>query len=198
MRARACWSRRSACCEHLRRRALAGLLVRLDTDARAIARQPARAPALALDPHNPAYVIYTSGSTGTPKGVAFLTTALQFSYTGRALHSALTISRSAGGSLPFVSIFGFRDFRSSVRVDASSSHTIPSAFPPATNGITLLNTVPSAIAELLRLKTIPGSVRVINLAGEALQAQLVQKLYATNAQRVHNLYGPSEDTTYST
>ena len=35
----------------------------------AIARQPATAPELALDPHNPAYVIYTSGSTGTPKGV---------------------------------------------------------------------------------------------------------------------------------
>ena len=34
-----------------------------------IARQPATAPALTLDPHNPAYVIYTSGSTGTPKGV---------------------------------------------------------------------------------------------------------------------------------
>ena len=33
-------------------------------------RQPANAPAIALDPHNTAYVIYTSGSTGTPKGVA--------------------------------------------------------------------------------------------------------------------------------
>ena len=36
---------------------------------RAIAAQPATAPALTLDPHHPAYVIYTSGSTGTPKGV---------------------------------------------------------------------------------------------------------------------------------
>ena len=35
----------------------------------AIARAPATAPALTLDPHNPAYVIYTSGSTGKPKGV---------------------------------------------------------------------------------------------------------------------------------
>ena len=46
-----------------------GALVRLDADAREIARQPAHAPALRLDPHNPAYVIYTSGSTGEPKGV---------------------------------------------------------------------------------------------------------------------------------
>ena len=44
-------------------------LVRLDADWPQIARQPATAPALGLDPHHPAYVIYTSGSTGTPKGV---------------------------------------------------------------------------------------------------------------------------------
>ncbi len=44
-------------------------IVRLDADADAIARRPATAPPLALDPHHPAYVIYTSGSTGQPKGV---------------------------------------------------------------------------------------------------------------------------------
>ena len=44
-------------------------IVRLDADASAIARQPATAPPLDLDPRHPAYVIYTSGSTGTPKGV---------------------------------------------------------------------------------------------------------------------------------
>src|SRR5690242_14653848 len=44
-------------------------LVRLDADARAIAGEPARAPAVTLDPQHPAYVIYTSGSTGAPKGV---------------------------------------------------------------------------------------------------------------------------------
>ena len=44
-------------------------VVRLDADWPQIARMPATAPAVALDPRNPAYVIYTSGSTGTPKGV---------------------------------------------------------------------------------------------------------------------------------
>ena len=44
-------------------------LVRLDADWPQIARQPATAPPLDLDPRHPAYVIYTSGSTGTPKGV---------------------------------------------------------------------------------------------------------------------------------
>ena len=44
-------------------------VVRLDADWPQIARMPATAPAVALDPRNPAYVIYTSGSTGTPKAV---------------------------------------------------------------------------------------------------------------------------------
>ena len=42
-------------------------VVRFNDDA--IAREPAAAPALDLDPRHPAYVIYTSGSTGAPKAV---------------------------------------------------------------------------------------------------------------------------------
>ena len=76
--------------------------------------------------------------------------------------------------------------------------TDPITIPAQANGITLLNTVPSVIAELLRLQAIPSSVRVVNLAGEALQQRLVQQLYAqTSTERVYNFYGPSEDTTYS-
>src|SRR6185503_15924893 len=56
--------------ERLPAATVAGLtLVRLDADWPVIARQPATAPDLDLDPRHPAYVIYTSGSTGTPKGV---------------------------------------------------------------------------------------------------------------------------------
>ena len=47
-------------------------IVCLDTDWPTIARCPATAPAIALDPQNTAYVIYTSGSTGAPKGVCTL------------------------------------------------------------------------------------------------------------------------------
>ena len=63
----------------------------------------------------------------------------------------------------------------------------------------LLNTVPSAIAELLTSGGIADSVRVINLAGEPLQNSLVQRLYeCTSVRQVCNLYGPTEYTTYST
>ncbi len=65
--------------------------------------------------------------------------------------------------------------------------------------VTLINTVPSAIAELLRVKGVPPSVHTVNLAGEPLRAPLVAQLYQQETIRcVFDLYGPSEDTTYST
>ena len=70
---------------------------------------------------------------------------------------------------------------------------------PPTLPITLINTVPSAIADSSRNQAIPASVRVINLAGEVLQRSLVRALYQNPfIEQIFNLYGPSEDTTYST
>ncbi|ATB48690.1 non-ribosomal peptide synthetase [Corallococcus macrosporus] len=58
------------------RQALAALLpaplppvVRIDTDAEAIAARPATTPEGGASPEHLAYVVYTSGSTGRPKGV---------------------------------------------------------------------------------------------------------------------------------
>ena len=69
----------------------------------------------------------------------------------------------------------------------------------AASGITLLNTVPSAMAGLLAAGPLPASVRVVNLAGEPLRSELVDQLYQTGTvEKVYDLYGPSETTTYST
>ncbi|HEX9670007.1 MAG TPA: amino acid adenylation domain-containing protein, partial [Thermoanaerobaculia bacterium] len=73
------------------------------------------------------------------------------------------------------------------------------ATTPAAGEVTLVNTVPSAMAELLRLGAVPPSARTVNLAGEPLRNALAQRIYALGTvERVWNLYGPSEDTTYST
>jgi non-ribosomal peptide synthetase component F len=65
--------------------------------------------------------------------------------------------------------------------------------------LSLINTVPSAMAELVRLECLPASVRVVNLAGRTVAAALVQQLYEQSGiERVYDLYGPTEDTTYST
>jgi acyl-coenzyme A synthetase/AMP-(fatty) acid ligase/acyl carrier protein len=54
------------------------------------------------------------------------------------------------------------------------------------------------MTELVRLGALPPSVRVVNLAGEPLRRRLVDDLRKSGVPRVLNLYGPSEDTTYST
>ncbi len=65
--------------------------------------------------------------------------------------------------------------------------------------MTLVNTVPSALAELLRLNAVPPSVRTVNLAGEPLRGTLAERVHAAaGVERLWNLYGPTEDTTYST
>ena len=70
---------------------------------------------------------------------------------------------------------------------------------PGWGNVTLINTVPSAIAAHLRTAGIPAGVRTINIAGEPLDGSMVQQIYRLSpAARVLNLYGPSEDTTYST
>ena len=70
---------------------------------------------------------------------------------------------------------------------------------PAKDEVTLINTVPSAMAELLRMEALPISLVTVNLAGEALPRALADRIYERpEIERLYNLYGPSEDTTYST
>src|SRR5450830_1007895 len=64
--------------------------------------------------------------------------------------------------------------------------------------IGLINTVPSALKALLEVDGLPESVHTVNVAGEALKRSLVESLFEkTGVQRLCNLYGPSETTTYS-
>ncbi|EGX54439.1 McyA protein, partial [Streptomyces zinciresistens K42] len=73
------------------------------------------------------------------------------------------------------------------------------AHPECYVDVTLVNTVPSVVRELLVAGAIPPRAGTVNLAGEALAPGLVAELYAHPVVGVvNNLYGPSEDTTYST
>jgi amino acid adenylation domain-containing protein/FkbH-like protein len=151
---------------------------------------------------NLAYVIYTSGSTGRPKGVALEhRNAAAFIHWARSVFNADELSGVlASTSICFdLSIFEiFVPLTSGGRVIlAENALALPTL--RAASEVTLVNTVPSAIRELLRLKGVPSSVRTVNLAGEPLAASLVDQIYAeTSAQKVYDLYGPSETTTYST
>ncbi|RAL26258.1 amino acid adenylation domain-containing protein [Thermoflavimicrobium daqui] len=148
------------------------------------------------------HIIYTSGSTGKPKGVmiehrsvvALLMWASQV-YSAEELQGVLA-STSVCFDLSVFEMFLPLCVGGTVIV-VENALQLPEI--PAKEQVTLINTVPSAANELLRLKGIPSSVKVINLAGEPLPNSLAQQLYQLgNIEKVYNLYGPSEDTTYST
>ncbi|MET0622898.1 MAG: amino acid adenylation domain-containing protein [Pyrinomonadaceae bacterium] len=149
-----------------------------------------------------AYVIYTSGSTGRPKGVAITHRSaavfLQWAgtrFTPRQLAGTL-FSTSICFDLSVFEIFAPLSYGGKIIV-AENALELPRL--PAAAEVTLLNTVPSAMAELLRTGAVPAGVEVVNLAGEALPGTLVRQLYQLPAVRqVFNLYGPTEDTTYTT
>ncbi|HYP40107.1 MAG TPA: amino acid adenylation domain-containing protein [Chloroflexia bacterium] len=155
-----------------------------------------------VKPDNLAYILYTSGSTGRPKGVsiehksaiALIEWATQL-YTPEELSRVLA-STSISFDLSVFELFVTLSCGGRVVLVENALH-LPSLAPG--EYVTLVNTVPSAIAELLRTDGVPASVRVVNLAGEPLQQTIVQQVYErVPGCRVFNLYGPTEDTTYST
>jgi amino acid adenylation domain-containing protein len=177
-------------------------LILLDTGWDAIASEEGSDPGVAVSPNNLAYVIYTSGSTGRPKGVAI------------EHRSAVNLVRWAVGVFPpevtentlaSTSIcFDLSVFEIFVPLSRGGSVTLVRNALDLLHlgddsGVTLVNTVPSAIAELVRERGIPASVQFVNLAGELLPTALVKEIYDLPGERkVYDLYGPSETTTYST
>ena len=149
-----------------------------------------------------AYVLFTSGSTGTPKGVAIEhRAAVALVAWGREVFSAAELagvlfSTSISFDLSVFEVFLPLAVGGKLIV-AASAIELPTL--PAASQVTLINTVPSAMAELLRMKAVPASARTVCLAGEALAASLAAAVYAEpTIEKLYNLYGPTEDTTYST
>lgn len=174
----------------------------LDSDWLAISQEPQSDPVTEVRPENLAYVLFTSGSTGRPKGVAIEhRSAATFVHWARKV---FTLQELAGVLFSTSMCFDLSVFEMFVPLSAGGSVILAENalfLPtlPAKDEVTLINTVPSAMAELLRVGGVPDSVLTVNLAGEALSDMLVDQIYqTTHVRRVYNLYGPTEDTTYST
>lgn len=177
-------------------------VVLLDSDAEAISLQDAHNLPPLAGPDNAAYVIYTSGSTGGPKGVVMQhrsTVALIYWAREVFTDEELT-SVFASASINFdCSIFEiFVPLRWGGKIVLGrNALELPSL--PAAQDITLLNTVPSSMTELLKVGGVPASVRTVNLSADMLPRALVDEVYRqTKAERVYNGYGPTEDTTFTT
>ena len=178
---------------------VAGVLL-LDRERDAVAAESAEAPESGACPGNLSHVIFTSGSTGRPKGVMIRHSSvvvllhwLRENVTDQERSSVL-FSTSINFDVSVAEVFGTLAWGGKL-VLVENALELATLDEPVAH----VSMVPSAAAELLRSGGIPACVRTLNLGGEALPGALAQGLYALGTvEKVGNLYGPTEDTTYST
>ncbi|MFK8101673.1 MAG: amino acid adenylation domain-containing protein [Saprospiraceae bacterium] len=156
--------------------------------------------ALEIAKEQTAYIIYTSGSTGEPKGVmishrnlqAFLHWAIaEFSESSFEVVFAAT---SICFDLSIFELYYTLCAGKRIRLLKDASN-IPSYLTKEKS--ILLNTVPSVVKTLLQTQADLSKVTVLNMAGEVIPPYVQNKLNFEQIE-LRNLYGPSEDTTYST
>lgn len=157
-------------------------------------------PDVQTDTSDLAYLIYTSGSTGRPKGVSLMhRNAVSFiDWCQQEFKEEVFDTVFAMTSYCFdLSIFEmFYTLSVGKQVLVLKSVVDMQQYIERIPNV-LLNTVPSVIDSLIKLGTNFSNVKLINMAGEPIP-------YATKVHFkgsgivIRNLYGPSEDTTYST
>ncbi|HEX6749926.1 MAG TPA: amino acid adenylation domain-containing protein [Longimicrobium sp.] len=169
-------------------------------DAADLSRESAADPDVPLAPENLAYVITTSGSTGGPKGVEiehrsgvalldWVRRTVAEEDRARVLaHSTVTFDPT------LMEMWGPLSWGGALVLTGGPLEAIPAGREPR-----LAFMVTSVAAEMLRERRFPATVRVLMIGGEAVPLALARALYATGVvERVIDVYGPTEDTTYST
>jgi amino acid adenylation domain-containing protein len=155
-----------------------------------------------IAPDDLAYVIYTSGSTGNPKGVEVTHRSLAKLVSWAREHfsdSELAVS-AATTSLNFdISVFELfvpLALGGSIRL---LEDPLAVAGAGHRSDLTMLNAVPSVVAELIRMHGLPPSLKTLVCAGEVLPRRLAdQVLLECSGLRLVNAYGPTETTVFVT
>lgn len=177
-------------------------VVNLDAEAGAIATGAGERPTLTREMSHAAYVIYTSGSTGRPKGVVIEnSSAVDFVRWGLATFTRDELDRVLFATSICFDISVFEIF---VTLAAGGTlvlveNVLALIDSAEATRATLINTVPSAMAEIIRADAVPSSAHTVMLVGEPLTPDLAEAVLGQPAvTRLVNAYGPTETTVYAT
>lgn len=172
-------------------------LLRLDEVGECTARSIAVPSATDL-----AYVIYTSGSTGRPKGVAVEHRSVVAMI--QSMRTLLDDEELAGvlaaASVCFdpsvMEILGTLSLGGTVVL---AENVLALLEMPSAHRVRTAIMVPSAMQGLLASGWQPDGIGCVVFGGEVLKRSLVEQLHEREPRlRVVNVYGPTEDTVYST
>ncbi|MGB8260279.1 MAG: non-ribosomal peptide synthetase [Terracidiphilus sp.] len=184
-------------------------LVLVDAEDEAIAHESADPVSSAVTAESLAYVLYTSGSTGRPKGVMIEHRNLANFFAGmdRAIGPESSVAPGVWLAVTSISfdISGLELLWTLTRGFTVVLHgddgTESIASEIARYGVTHLQMTPS-LARLLTLDPRAyhalGSLRKMLLGGEAVPAALIRHLRQVFTGSIHNMYGPTETTIWST
>jgi len=153
-----------------------------------------------VHPDQLGYLLFTSGSTGEPKGVSVSRRGIGAlaDWAAATYQPEDVASVLAGTALTFdMSVFELLVTLAVGGTMVIAGHALELPRIAERDHITLINTVPSVLHELLR-HGLPPSVRAVNTGGEAVSVELMSDLKAVPQAMIINLYGPTEDTVFST
>ena len=177
----------------------------LDVENPAIALESPYAVETNATSHNLAYVIYTSGSTGKPKGVMIENRNVVNFFTGmdRAIGCAPGVWLAVTSFSFDISVLELlwtltRGFKVVVHGDEGTA-TIADEI--TRYGVTHLQMTPS-LARMLTLDARAFAalslLKQMLLGGEAVPASLIHHIRKVFSGEIHNMYGPTETTIWST
>jgi amino acid adenylation domain-containing protein len=180
-------------------------VVSIDRDAEAIAGNGTHPVSSAASGQNLAYVIYTSGSTGKPKGVMIEHHNVVNFFTGmdRAIGADpgvwLAVT-SISFDISVLELFWTltRGFQVIIHGD-EGTQTIPGEI--RNYGVTHMQSTPS-LARMIAVDpdglASLGQLKKLFLGGEALPPSLIRQLRQEFRGEMHNMYGPTETSIWST
>ncbi|WP_419998138.1 amino acid adenylation domain-containing protein [Streptomyces boninensis] len=168
----------------------------------------ASAPEPQLLPEHPAYVVYTSGSTGRPKGIVVTHAGVTNYLAGMQERHPLgpadkVLQRTSLSFDPSVwEIFWPLQHGASVVVARPDGEEAPGYLAGLirAEGVTVAQFVPSTLEVFLRE---PGADQCTGLervfvGGEQLTGALADRFHAVVGAELHNQYGPTEVSVYTT